>query len=224
MFIGHFAPAFIAAAAYSRGPRLATYFVAAQLVDWAFFAFAIIGVERLRITPGVTQMNPLDLYHMPYTHSLLGTAMWALAFGIAVAIWKRNNLGGIVAGLVVVSHWMLDWVVHRPDLTLVGGDDHYGLGLWNYPEIAMPLEIGITLAAFAFYIVRSRGPLGQPLMLMTALLAMQALNWFGPPPNSAGPALYLEALGAFAVATVLAAWTARNRFFVKRGGLAAPSG
>ncbi|MGB7374735.1 hypothetical protein [Pontixanthobacter sp.] len=74
MFIGHWAPAFIAAAASKRSPKLGTLFIAAQLVDWGFFLFATVGLERMRIEPGITAMNPLDLYHMPYTHSLLGCA------------------------------------------------------------------------------------------------------------------------------------------------------
>ena len=223
MFIGHFAPAFVAAAVYSRGPRLATFFVAAQLVDWALFVLALVGIERIGIEPGATAMNPLDLYDMPYTHSLLGTAICAVVFGTVVARWKHDATGGVIAGIVVLTHWALDWLVHRPDLTLTGEGPKHGLGLWNQPAIAMPLELGITLAAFAFYIVRSRGPLGQPLILLAVLLAMQAINWFGPEPEVAGPALYLQALLAFGVATGLAAWTAHNRFFVRRGGLAASS-
>jgi len=221
MFIGHFAPAFIAAAAYSRGPRLATYFIGAQLVDWAFFTFALFGVEDLRITPGATAMNPLDLVYVPYTHSLLGTGIWALAFGIVVALWKRDSLGGLVAALVVLSHWALDWVVHRPDLTIAGGEHTYGLGLWNYPFIAIPLELVLTLGAFAFYLQRSRGPIGQPLILIGVLLLLQAVNWFGPKPVEATALFHIQALLAFALATVVAGWTARHRNFPRRGGLAA---
>lgn len=75
MFIGHFAPAFIAAAVSPQSPRLGTVFVAAQLIDWGFFALALIGVEKLRVDPDVSAMVPLDLYHMPYTHSLLGAGI-----------------------------------------------------------------------------------------------------------------------------------------------------
>ncbi|MGB3806785.1 MAG: hypothetical protein WA936_06280 [Erythrobacter sp.] len=221
MFIGHFAPAFIAAAAYSRGPRLATYFVAAQLVDWAFFTLALFGIEEMRITPGITAMNAMDLYYYPYTHSLLSTGIWAIAFGLVVALWKRDALGGLVVALVVVSHWALDWVVHRPDLTIAGGEATYGLGLWNYPFVAIPVELVLTLGAFAFYLQRSRGPIGQPLIMTGILLAMQAIDWFGPPPVEAGALFYLQALLAFALATVLAGWTARHRNFPRRGGLAA---
>jgi hypothetical protein len=165
-------------------------------------------------------MVPYDLYFMPYTHSLAGTAAWALAFAIVVAVWHRDSLAGFIGGLVVLSHWVLDWVAHPPDLTLAGGEQTYGLGLWNFPEVAMPLEIGITVGAFVFYIIRSRGPIAQPMILIGVLLLFQALNWFGPEPVKAGPLLYLQALFAFGIATGLAAWVGENRYFLRRGGLA----
>ncbi|MHA7818222.1 MAG: hypothetical protein ACX930_01100 [Erythrobacter sp.] len=221
MFIGHFAPAFVAAAAYSRGPKLGTYFVAAQLVDWAFFTLAIVGVEKMRVDPQASVMVPLDLYYMPYTHSVAGTAAWALAFGIGIGIWRRDALAGLLVAVVVASHWVLDWLTHVPDLTLAGSEPAYGLGLWNRPEIAMPLEIGITLAAFLFYTRRLRGPAAQPLILITLMLVLQMVNWFGPHPAEAGLTLYAQALFAFAVITAFAVWTGENRYFMRRGGLAA---
>lgn len=223
MFIGHFAPAFLAAAAGPRAPKLGTLFVAAQLVDWAFFALAIAGIEKMRIDPNATVMVPFDLHYMPYTHSLVGTGFWALACALAVMLWQRNALGGVLAGLVVLSHWVLDWITHRPDLTIAGGPEAYGLGLWNFPYIAMPLELLITLGAFAFYVRRSRGPIGPPLILIGVLLALQAVNWFGPEPAEAGFVLYAQALIAFAVTTGFAVWVGENRYFLRRGGLAAPS-
>ncbi|QUL38820.1 metal-dependent hydrolase [Erythrobacter sp. JK5] len=220
MFIGHFAPAFVAAAVSPSGPKLGGYFIAAQLVDWGFFTFAIMGIERMRIDPGATVMVPFDLYHMPFTHSLLGTGIWALGLALIVLIWHRNALAGLLAGLVVLSHWALDWLTHRPDLTLAGGPERYGLGLWNLPYIAMPLELGITLGAFVFYMRRTRGPIGPPLILIGVLLAFQAINWFGPAPAQAGLAIYIQALLAFAMATGFAVWVGENRYFVQRGGLA----
>jgi hypothetical protein len=220
MFIGHFAPAFVAAAVSPERPRLGTMFVAAQLIDWGFFALAILGVEQMRIDPAASAMVPFDLYHMPYTHSLLGAAIWAGTCLGVVAIHQRNLRVGVLAGLVVLSHWLLDWVVHVPDLTLAGEPPKYGLGLWNLPWIAMPLEIGLTVAAFAFYLTRTRGPLGPPLVLLAALLLLQAVNWFAPHPESAGLFLYAQALIAYAVLTALAAWVGANRWLRKRGGLA----
>lgn len=90
-------------------------FVAAQLVDWAFFALAAVGVERMRIDPAASVMVPFDLYHMPYTHSLVGTAIWAAAALAVVAVHRRSMAIGLLAALVVLSHWLLDWVVHVKD-------------------------------------------------------------------------------------------------------------
>jgi hypothetical protein len=220
MFIGHFAPAFAAAALSSRSPKLGTLFVAAQLVDWGFFSLALIGVEKMRVEPGATAMVPFDLYHMPYTHSLLGSAAWAVGFALIVALWQRNAVGGIIAGLVVMSHWLLDWLTHAPDLTLAGSPPAYGLGLWDRPLVAMPLEVGITLGAFFLYLARTRGPAGQPIVLLVAMLGLQGFNWFAPHPAEAGPFLYLQALIAFAVLTALAWWVGENRQRIRRGGLA----
>lgn len=220
MFIGHFAPAFIAAAVSPRSPRLGTLFVAAQLVDWGFFALALAGVERMRIDPEASVMVPFDLYHMPFTHSLAGTLVFAAVFAGVVTIWQRNPLGGVLAGLVVLSHWLLDFIVHIPDLTLAGEPPKYGLGLWDYPWIAIPLELALVGGAFAYYLRRTHGPIGPPGVLLGVMLLMQALNWFGPHPNEAGALLYLQALLAFAVLSALAMWVSTNRSLKVRRGLA----
>jgi hypothetical protein len=220
MFIGHFAPAFVAAAVSPERPRLGAMFVAAQLVDWGFFTFALFGIENMRIDPAASAMVPFDLYDMPYTHSLVGTLIWAAAFFGIVTIWQRSWRFGLLAGTVVLSHWLCDLIVHVPDLTLDGTPPKFGLGLWNMPWVAIPLELALTFGAFAFYLRRTRGPSGPPLVLAGVLLLFQLVNWFAPHPESAGPFLYLQALFAFAVLTALAAWVGENRWFRKRGGLA----
>ena len=223
MFIGHFAPAFVAAALGPRAPRLATVFIAAQLVDWAFFIFALLGIEKVRVDPEATVMVPLDLYYYPFTHSALGTAVWAIAFGVLIYLITRNRISAALSGAVVFSHYLLDLLVHRPDLTLHGSEPYLGLGLWNYPAIAMPLELALTLSAFAYYVYRTRGPLAPPYVLLAVLLILQATNWFAPHPQEAGLVLYLQGLIAFGVLTALAAWVGENRQFARSGGLAASS-
>ena len=223
MFIGHFAPAFAAAAITNESPRLGTLFIAAQLVDWAFFTFALIGVEHLRIVPGITAMNPMDLYHMPYTHSLLGSAAWAAAFALVVWWFTRNVVMATWAALVVLSHWLLDLLVHRPDLTLAGGEDKLGLGLWNSPMVEMPLELGITALAFLWYVKRTKGPLLPPVVLGLTLLLFQAIDWFGPAPAAAGPAMYLTALAAYGLLTALAFWAGATRWHKTQVGLSVAS-
>lgn len=220
MFIGHFAPAFVAAAVSPRSPRLGTLFMAAQLVDWGFFSLALVGAEHMRIDPQASVMVPFDLYDMPYTHSLIGAGLWALACLLVVGLAQRSLFAGLLAGLVVISHWPLDWLVHVPDLTLDGEPPKFGLGLWNYPAIAMPLELLLTGGAFAFYLRKTRGPIGPPLVLLGVMLLFQAVNWLAPHPEEAGAFVYLQALFAFAVLTALAMWVGENRWIQKRGGLA----
>ncbi len=220
MFIGHFAPAFAAAAVSSERPRLGALFVAAQLVDWGFFTLALFNVEAMRIDPQASVMVPFDLHHMPYTHSLLGTAIWATALLAVVAIHYRSLRLGVLAGLVALSHWVLDFLVHVPDLTIDGTPPKLGLGLWNVPWVAIPLELGLVGGAFAFYLTRTRGPAGPPLVLGGVLMLFQLVNWLAPHPDAAGPFLYLQALLAFAILTALAAWVGENRWFRRRSGLA----
>lgn len=223
MFIGHFAPAFLARGVTDEAPRLGPLFIAAQLVDWAFFTLAMVGIEGLRITPGITAMNSLDLYHMPITHSLLGSLGWAAGFAAAVWFVSRNAVAASWGAIVVVSHWFLDWLVHRPDLTIAGGAEKYGLGLWNMPLIAMPLEIGLVLLAYAYYIKRTKGPLVPPLILLFAMLLFQTFDWFLPQPEAAGIAMYLTAMLAFAVLTALAFWVQSTRWHKNKVGLAVAS-
>ncbi|MEP2180087.1 MAG: hypothetical protein ABJI04_09140, partial [Marinomonas sp.] len=128
-------------------------------------------------------------------------------------IWglSRNVLAGILAGSVVVSHWVLDLLVHAPDLTLAGGAHKIGFGLWNYPLIAMPLELGITLLTFYWFMRVTKGPAGPPVVLLGVMLIFQAVNWFGPPPAEMAPSVPAISLLAFGIITALAWWVGQNR-------------
>lgn len=211
MFIGHWAPALAAAATTRKSPGLGTLFVAAQLVDWGFFTLAWLGIEHVRVVPGFTVMNPMDLYHMPYTHSLLGSAIWAAAFAGLLWLVLRDRSAALIGGGVVLAHWFLDLLVHAPDLTLAGSPPPLGLGLWNHPAIAMPLELGLTFGALAWYAKARHGAMLPVLIFGSVLLTIQAVNWFGPPPTHAGPELYGTALSAYALMTALAWWVGRTR-------------
>ena len=212
MFIGHFAPALIAAAR-PKAAGLGTLFVAAQLVDIGFAALLIPGVEAMRIVPGITAMNPMDLHHMPYTHSLLGALIWAKIFGVLVWFATKRKEAAIGAALVVVSHWFIDLIVHIPDLTLYGMPPKFGLGLWNHPLIAMPLEILLIGGAFLYYMRRTEAPGGnRRLWVLAALLAFaQAVDWFGPKEPAYSLAVPATMLFAYALLAGTAAWAGANR-------------
>ena len=214
MFIGHFAPAFVAAALTPERPRLGLMFIAAQLVDWAFFAFLLLGVEDMRVGPGITAMNPMDLYHMPYTHSLLGSACFAIGFAAIMWLFTRDRKASLLGGAVVLSHWLLDLLAHRPDLTIAGDAPKYGLGLWDYPMIEMPLELVLTFGAMALFLARTRssGSILPAAVLAALMLLLQAVNWFGPEPEAVTPALSFSAFLAFALLTGAAWWLGKTRF------------
>lgn len=223
MFIGHWAPALAAAAASKRAPSLGKLFIAGQLVDWGFMIFAAVGIERMRIEPGITAMNPLDLYYMPYTHSLLGSLVWGLAFALVLLMLRQGMAAALIGGAVVVSHWFVDLLVHRPDLTWAGGDYKMGFGLWDVPWAAITLELALIGAAFWWYLRRTKGPIVPPFVLLALLLAMQSVNWFGPQPEEAGLGFYLLALASFALAALVAAWVGSTRWHKREVGLAVGS-
>lgn len=207
MFIGHYAPALVVAA-FPKAPKLGILFVAAQLVDIAFFIFVLGGVEAMRLTPNITVMNGLDLYHMPYTHSLLGSVLWGGVFAIIIWAVTKSRTGALIAGSVVASHWFVDLLVHRPDLTLAGSPPPLGFGLWNYPMIAVPLELGFVGGSLAFYLTRTAHIDGTakhwPWTLAVVMLLVQLYNWLSPEPKVLDASLPISALLAFG----LFAWLA----------------
>jgi hypothetical protein len=210
MFVGHFAPALVAAS-HKDAPSLPVLFVAAQLIDWVFFGFVLVGIEQFRLTPGFTQVSSLDLYYMPYTHSLIGAVAFALAFGILVSVATKNRTAALIAVAVVLSHWFLDLLVHVPDLTIAGQPPKLGLGLWDHAAIEMPLEIAMTLGALWFYATQ-RGGLRMPVLVLGGvLLLLQAVDWFGAKPVAVDVPMILLGWLGYAVATLAAWWAARQQ-------------
>ena len=201
MFVGHYSAAFVAAASEPRVP-LWVALVAAQFVDVFWAVFVLAGVEHVRLDPALPS-NSLVLYDMPYTHSLVATALWASVAGLIAARVSRlggTGRAGLVVGLVVLSHWLLDLLVHRPDLTLWGAPPKLGLGLWNAPLPAYLLELAVVAGSAAFYAAhcklspRARTGLAALVVLLAALQTFAA---FGPVPGSV-PRTVLSMLAVFA--------------------------
>jgi hypothetical protein len=134
MFVGHYGPAYVANVA-KRSIPLWVVFIAVQLVDVGWAIFVLLGVEKVRIVPGITATNPLDLYYMPYTHSFVGSAIWSIGAALAYYLLRARDgrVAAAIVGAAVFSHWVLDLVVHRPDLPMYDDTLKVGLGLWNYP-------------------------------------------------------------------------------------------
>jgi hypothetical protein len=210
MFIGHFAPAILAATS-KKAPSLPVLFIGAQLVDWVFFALLLTGAEAMRVTPGISVMNPMDLYHMPYTHSLVGSALWAAGFGALIWLATKNQAGALLGAAVVLSHWFLDLLVHVPDLTIAGSPPKLGLGLWNHPMLEIPLELALTFGALWLY-ARACKPKTLPILSLGAvMLLLQAINWFGPVEPEVTIGTSLLAFVAFGLITLASWWVAAGQ-------------
>jgi hypothetical protein len=212
MFIGHFALGF---AAKRAAPRLslAALFAAAQLADliWPFLLAA--GIEQVRIVPGITAFTPLDFVSYPYSHSLLALVIWGVLFGGICAVVVRDRRVMLVVAALVVSHWVLDWITHRPDLPLYPGSVKVGLGLWNSVPATIAVEtlmfvVGVWMYSHA---TRARDVIGRRAFaaFVGFLLAAYGAN-LGPPPPSI-TALVITAIAGAAVIILWAWWFDRHR-------------
>ena len=205
MFVGHYAAALAAKAVQPKAPLWA-YVLGAQLVDVAWGGLVLAGVEKMsldRSLPG----NPLVLSHMPYTHSLPATVLWAVAAGLAAAfVLKLPRAAAVAVGLVVASHWALDFLVHRPDLPLWFGGPKVGLGWWDHPVQEQALEMGlVAIAATAWGWRRGlQGHSGWSAPLFVGFLLVLQLVSVVAPPNGPTP-MVVSSLSAYMLA-VLFAW------------------
>jgi hypothetical protein len=201
MFVGHYGVSF-AARLVNRAIPLWVLCLAVQWLDVMWAPLVLLGIEKVRIVPGFTATNPLDLYYMPYTHSLIAALLWSVA-GIAVyhlltgSGWKTS----LLIGVAIFSHWVLDFVVHVPDLPVYDNAMKVGLGLWNRPALAFGLEATLLLPAMLLYLQTTRTYRAAILGFGFVMLGIQAYVFFGPPPGSPGAAAAtaLAAYGIFAV-------------------------
>lgn len=205
MLAGHYSAAFLAKAVAPRLP-LWSLALAVQFVDVLWALCVLLGIEHLRIDPSLAS-NPLDLQHMPYTHSLVGALGWAALAAGAGWAWLRDARAALVLGAAVASHWLADWLVHRPDLLLWPGSAKHGLALWNLPAVALTLELAL-LAASAWLWLRTRpvaaGVRRRAWTLVGTLAAVQIVFTFAPPPL--GPAAVAVSGLALFGAVVWGAW------------------
>lgn len=216
MLVGHYGPAFALKSAEPSVP-LWVLFVAVQWMDILWAVFVALGIERFRVVPGFTQTNALDLYYMPITHSLPGAALLAVLLGAIVAAFFRSKRGRmlVIVALAVFSHWLLDLIVHMPDLPL--WDDSYkvGFGLWNYFWIALGLEFAILIGG-AWYYARSL-PSSRPrgdiaLWLFVAfMMVLQVIVITMPAQPGSMLLVAVEAFAIYGLLALLAAGVERLR-------------
>lgn len=198
MFLGHYA---VALSAKRAAPQtsLGTLILAAQLLDLLWPIFLLVGLEQVRIVPGLMAASALDFAHYPITHSLLAVAGWAVLLGAGYYALRRYAAGAWVVGVAVLSHWFLDAPMHRPDLPLwPGAETRVGGGLWHSVPATIAVELGLLVLGLALYLrsTRARDRIGSwGLWAMVGVLVFFFLGGsFGPPPPSER-ALAVTALG-----------------------------
>jgi len=208
MFVGHYGVAFAVKTERNKIP-LWVLFVAVQLLDFLWAPFVLLGIEKVRFVPGITATNALDLYYMPYTHSLIGALFWsAVAFAIYKIGWRNiaSNSAALLVGFAVFSHWLLDLIVHRPDLAIYDDTLKVGFGLWNHRGIEFVLEIGILVFGMIVYLKRNNAIARKIgiIIFTAALVLIQTSNTFLRRPPSTDRAFAITALVFYTVFAVIA--------------------
>ena len=210
MFVGHYGVSF-ALQTVNRQIPLWVLFIAVQLLDVIWAPLILLGIEKVRIVPGITASNPLDLYFMPYTHSLVAAVLWSAVGWILYRAGRRQPAAATLVGLAVFSHWILDFIVHRPDLPLYDNTAKVGLGVWNQPALAFGLEAALLFGGMWLFLRGRSEPKIGMMLFGIGMLGIQASVFFGPPPTS-DKAAALTALIAYGVfAAFVARWEARRR-------------
>lgn len=185
MFLGHYGVG-LAAKKPAKSISLGTLFLAAQWLDLLWPIFILLGIEHVVIEPGISKITPLEFTDYPYSHSLLFVLIWSILLGGIYYIIKRNKKNALIVGLLVLSHWVLDLIVHIPDLPILPSGPYVGFGLWNLPLISIVIEAAIFIAGVVFYVSSTtpKDKIGSYgfWSLIIFLAAAHLVNLTSPPP------------------------------------------
>lgn len=212
MFIGHDAVGF---ASKRLAPRtsLGWLIAAPLLLDLLWPIFLLLGIEHVKIRRGVMRMSPLDFTDYPWSHSLLMSIVWGLVFGGGYFIVTRYLRGAMVLFAGVVSHWVFDWLVHRPDLPLYPGGPKVGLGMWNAPFAEIPIEAALFAIGILIYrdATHPRDRIGS--VAMWAFVIFLGAVFIGSAAGTPPPNVRVLAYSALAlwILPFWAAWFDRHR-------------
>jgi hypothetical protein len=214
MLVGHFAVG-LAGKRIAPSISLGTLVLAAMLADLLWCVFIIAGVEHVEFRPAMGAGNYFAASEIAYSHSLLMDAVWGALLAAAYFLRRRSPRGAWILFAVVISHWILDWIAHRPDMPLAPGTHtFFGLGLWTSIPATILIEGGFWLAAVILYArtFRPRGRTG--IFAFWTVVALLTLAWYGnisgPPPRDPHTAPYASLI-LFSLAVAWAYWMNRLR-------------
>lgn len=216
MFIGHYA-AGLALKKFEKRASLGVLFLGVQFVDILFFPFVLLGIERINIIENYTQSTHFQLEYLPYTHSVLASVLWAAAaYALFGWVIVKNHTAALVVALAVASHWLLDLIVHTPDLPLWSDTSlKLGFGLWNNAIATYVLEAALLLGALWLYLrstsaTTATGKYGMGVFA-AFLLLVNAGNIFGPLVSDSKVVIAVSVLTAYFVFAALAFWLDKKR-------------
>lgn len=205
MFIGHYAVA-LASKRFAPRTSLGVLIAAASLLDLLWPVFILLGWEQVLIEPGNTAFTPLNFVSYPISHSLVAAIGWATLFALLYYVTKRYGRGALLIWVGVVSHWVLDWISHRPDMPLYPDGPRFGLGLWNSVIATATVEGLMFAIGVAIYlrVTRAKDGIGKWgfWSFLVAVCAVYVANIFSPPP----PSVRLLGIGALALSSLSVLW------------------
>jgi hypothetical protein len=212
MFIGHLAVALGARRVEPQVPLAATV-AAAFALDLVWPVLLLLGVEVVRVSPGDTAFTGLSFESYPWTHSLVMVLAWsAIGFVLGKRLFGTARAGAVI-GVLVLSHWVLDWMTHRPDLPLWPDGPKTGLGLWNSIPGTIAVEAGLLLVGVWMYKSASEAADRTGTLAFTAFLALTTLLWVSQPWAPVPESTSAVAWGAMALWLLppWAMWIERHR-------------
>jgi hypothetical protein len=212
MFLGHFGVAF---AAKKVAPKvsLGTLVFAAQFADLLWPILLLLGIEHVRIVPGLMAASPFDFTSYPISHSLVAQLGWGAMIGLIYFGWKRDHKSALLVGALVPTHWVLDFIAHRPDMPMYPGGPKYGLGMWNSVPLTLAAEYALFVGGIALYVsaTSAKDKTGHLAFWSLAVFlgVVYASSLSGPPP----PNVQVLAPAALAMWLTVpwAAWADRHR-------------
>jgi len=216
MFIGHFAVGF-GSKKFAPRTSLAVLVGAAVLPDVLWTVFLLCGWESVRFDPGNTRFTPLDLAYFPWSHSLLMDLVWATLSALLYYGLTRYRPGTIAVFVAVLSHWVLDWISHRPDMPIYPNGPKVGLGLWNWVAGTIIVELAMFAVGAWLYFRATRGVdwVGSygPVCFIVALLVLYLGDRAGGTTENTTDLALSGLIGV--VALLLLAWWFDRRRSVK---------
>src|SRR5215510_7179823 len=178
MFVGHLAVGVIAKRIESK-VSLGTWMLAASLADLLTFLLLILGIEHFAVEPG-TISNRIVGRNIAYSHSLLTVTIYSALFAVVYFLRRRYWRGAFLLSCVVLTHWLLDVVSHRPDMPLAPGVSVvFGLGLWNSLPATLLLEGGFWLLSVILYVRTSQAKSRAAHYVFWIGVVLLTLLWYG---------------------------------------------